>query len=60
MKIQNKYVFRKIISEFLYIFFKKRLSLAWLPSSGAWVTPDPSAWVWYNSHTQGTSRPQVS
>jgi hypothetical protein len=33
MKIQNKYVFRTIISEFLYLKKKKRigLALAWLP-----------------------------
>jgi len=36
MKIQNKYVLRTIISEFLY--FKKRcMGLAWLPGLGLGV-----------------------
>jgi len=49
MKIQNKYIFRTIISEFLYFHKKKkridqarlsdpsRMGLAWLPGLGAWV-----------------------
>jgi len=32
MKIQNKYVFRTIISKFLYFFKKICMDLAWLPS----------------------------
>jgi len=54
-KTQNKYIFRTIISKFLY-FQKKRMGLAWLLSSGylgmetmldprylgLTTTPDPS------------------
>jgi len=43
IKIQNKYVFRTTISEFLYIFLKKRMDLAWLPSPSAWVMPERGA-----------------
>jgi len=38
MKIQNKYIFRTIISEFM--------GLTWLRDPGTWIIPDPDAWVW--------------
>jgi len=51
MKIKNKYVFRIIISEFLYFFLKKNhMGLTCLLGLGAWVISDLStglAWLSY-------------
>jgi hypothetical protein len=47
MKIQNKYIFKTIISVFLYFHKKKsHFCLALLLGSSTWVMPDLGTWVW--------------